>query len=65
MILEEGHEDKHMDIPHLEEGVHEQDPDRLDTRGVQQNWLGQAGETLAVKEGCCECTDWRDCIELY
>ena len=36
-------------IVNLEKSVHEQDTVRLDGAGIQQNWLGGAGETIAVE----------------
>ena len=36
-------------IVNLEKGVHEQNTIRLDRAGIQQNWLGGAGETIAVE----------------
>ena len=37
-------------IVNLEKGVHEQNTVRLDGAGIQQNWLGGAGEAIAVEK---------------
>ena len=34
----------------LEKSVHEQNTVRLDGAGIQQNWLGGAGEAIAVEK---------------
>ena len=36
-------------VVNLEKSVHEQNTVRLDGAGIQQNWLGGAGETIAVE----------------
>ena len=36
-------------IVNLEKSVHEQNTVRLDGAGIQQNWLGGAGETAVEK----------------
>ena len=37
-------------IVNLEKSVHEQNTVRLDGAGIQQNWFGGAGETIAVEK---------------
>ena len=37
-------------IVNLEKSVHEQNTVRLDGAGIQQNWLGGAGEAIAVEK---------------
>ena len=36
-------------VVNLEKSVHEQNTVRLDGAGIQQNWLGGAGEAIAVE----------------
>ena len=37
-------------IVNLEKSVHEQNTVRLDGAGIQQNWLGGAGEAITVEK---------------